>query len=416
MLLRVRSRIVVPVLAALVALAATAAPVSAAPISAPATATAAAVEECRLPAADVGNEHEGPTDYGRWLRPTGTVRAIVLFVYFDDATPASGEMARRTTEFAPASTWLTRSSYGAVDLRLSFDSAWRRMPQPQTAYASFNATFDNQRAYLSDAVAAADAAINFSQYQIVYVVPASTASALTNSAAFIAYPGWGVWADGVELRHGITFGHGLDDWGFEILLHETGHIFGLPDLYAYTPTNYHDAVGGWDLMGLVSGAAPDHFAWHKWKMGWLSDSQITCRSGPGSTTTTLTPLGETAGTKTVVVRTGERDAVVVENRQVSRLDQASGCFRPGVLVYRVTTSVGGGGRPPGGGDPVVGGARPIRVVDHAPNSPVAACDSDQAELANATLTAVGHTVTVDGVTVRVTAASGTSRTVGVTVA
>ena len=329
------------------------------------------------------------------------MRAVVLFVDFPDAQPTPSERTERVNLLTSAPNWVATSSYGRVSTPLTFDGAWQRMPQPQTAYGQYNQSFDAHRAYLRDAVTAADAAVNFSQYQIVYVVAPRSASAIHNSPAFIASPGWGVPADGVELRHGVTFGQDIDFWGAKVVAHETGHLFGLPDLYSYAGGNIHAAVGGWDLMGLISGPAPDHLAWHKWKMAWLDDAQIVCQTAVGQTTTTLTPLGSSGGTKAAVVRTGPQRAVVVENRQVSPLDVASTCFRPGVLVYVVDASVGGG-------------SNPVTVADRTPGSTVAGCDPAHAQLDNATLTAVGHEVVVSGVRVRLTATSGTSRTVRVT--
>ncbi|MGC5285561.1 M6 family metalloprotease domain-containing protein [Micromonospora sp. DT231] len=403
-----------------VALGITAVPAASAPPTAgpagsnQAAAVPASPTDCLLPAADVYNEHEGPADYGRWLQPTGTLRGIVLFVGFPGVTPPAGELAQRKRLLSGAPAWFSQSSYGGVTLQLTFDTVWRQLPNSQTTYSGYNVDFNVQRAYVQDAVNVADPAINFSQYDLVYVVAPSNASSLPNSPSFIASVGWGAWADGVELRHGATFGQDLSHWGYKVLNHETGHVFGLPDLYAYA-ADQHQAAGGWDLMGLISGPAPDLFAWHKWKLGWLADTQIVCQDGSGSTPATLTPLGASGGTKALVVRTGERDAVVVENRQVSQLDVSSSCFQPGVLVYRVTTTVGGGGIPPGSNTPVPDGPRPIRVADRLPNSTIAGCDARAAELANATLTAVNHAVTVAGVTVRVTGHSGSNRSVQVTV-
>jgi hypothetical protein len=130
--------------------------------------------------------------------------------------------------------------------------------------------------------------------------------------------------------------------------------------------------------------------------------QIVCRTTLGQTTTTLTPLGTTGGTKASVVRTGPQRVVVVENRQVSPLDVASVCFRPGVLVYVVDASVGGGNNP-------------VTVVDRTPGSTAAGCDDpSHNQLDNATLTAVGHEVVAGGVRVRLTGTSGNNRTVRVT--
>jgi M6 family metalloprotease-like protein len=399
--MRPRIRALVAGVAALIALTAVTALTGLLAGAAPAAAAPPA--DCRLPApVGIGNEHEGPTDYGRWLRPTGQLRGVVLFVDFPDAAPTATERAERVNQLGPAAARFATSSYGRVSVTFTFDSAWRRMPQPHTAYSQYTSSFLAQQAFLRDAVTAADASVPFDQYQIVYVVPPRSATALPTSPAFIAGPGWGVPADGVELRHGVTFGQDLDFWGSKVLNHETGHVFGLPDLYSYAGgPNIHAAAGGWDIMGLISGPAPDHLAWHKWKMAWLTDGQVVCRTSAGQTTTSLTPLGGTGGVKASIVRVGPQRAVVAENRQVSSLDVASSCFRPGVLVYLVDASVGAGNTP-------------ITVADRTPGAALSGCDPAHAHLDNATLTAVGHEVTVAGVRVRLTAASGANRTVQVT--
>jgi M6 family metalloprotease-like protein len=370
------------------------------------TAQAAPAEDCRLAApAGVGNEHEGPTDYTRWLRPQGTLRAAVLFVRFPDAAPGPSELAERTALLKPAEQWLAASSYGRVSLQLQFTTRWHLMPKPQRDYLGYATSFAAHRQYLQDAVTASDASVDFRQVELVYVVAPRSASVFKSSPAFIAGPGNGVLADGVERRHGVTFGRSLDTWGFKLVSHETGHTFGLPDLYAYGATwpGLHAAVGGWDLMGLISGPAPDHLAWHKWKLGWLGDTQVSCQTGPGLVSQTLTPLGTAGGLKAIVAKTGPQRAVVVENRQVSALDRSSSCFRPGVLVYVVDSSVGGGGNP-------------VRVIDHRPGSAVAGCSAGDAELDDATLTSINHQVVdaASGVRIRLTGASGGNRTVHIT--
>ncbi|MEV4832413.1 hypothetical protein AB0K25_29335 [Micromonospora sp. NPDC049257] len=421
--LSVRARAALAVLVAGVLLApavpATAAPPAEGPPSAGAAAGPARstlVSPCQLPTPVTGWQHEGPTNYTTWLPPTGTVRGIVLFVDFINAAPVSGERAGRTSMFGAAPNVFTQSSYGALNLQLTFDTTWRHIPQTHGSFAGYKSNFSIQRSYLAAAVAAADSAIDFSLYQIVYVVPPKSATTFDISPAWVAAPGDGVTADGVELRHAVTFGQDVDYWGYKILNHETGHLFGLPDLYSYNSADsIHRAVGGWDLMGLISARAPDLFAWHKWKAGWLTDSQIDCRTTTGSASAVLTPLGTTGGTKAVVVHTGGNTAVVVENRQISALDVSSGCFQPGVLVYRVTTSVFSGGASPGGSVPPIGGPFPVEVVDRTPGSDVTSCGTDEKALVNATLTAIGHTVTYGGVTVQLTATPGNNRQVSVTV-
>ncbi|OJF15183.1 hypothetical protein BG844_05885 [Couchioplanes caeruleus subsp. caeruleus] len=355
--------------------------------------------------AGVTNEHEGPTDHTRWLKPQGTLRAVFLFVDFSDAVGTSAELTERKDRFATSvGDWMRSASYGKANLSTTFTSSWRRMPRAQSAYAGYHQTFDGHRSYLQDAVNASDAVVDFRNVDLVYVISPRTATTINVSSALIAPTGLGLMADGVERRFAVNLGTSVDDWDYKLVNHETGHLFGLPDLYTYGQPwpQLHEPVGGWDLMGLISAPAPDHLAWHKWKMGWLNDSQISCRTARGKTSATLTPLGTTGGLKTAVVKVTPHRAIVVENRQVSPQDVTSPCFRPGVLVYAVDTTVGGGNRP-------------VTVLDRTPNNAVAGCSPEHAELGNATLVSVNQQLTdaASGVRVRLTAVSGGNRTVEV---
>lgn len=85
-------------------------------------------------------------------------------------------------------------------------------------------------------------------------------------------------------------------WGFKVLNHETGHLLGLPDLYAFKPLtvgskrDIHYYVGGWDLMGWISGHAPDFFAWSKSKLGWIEKGQVDVVVERGITGGHLAPI------------------------------------------------------------------------------------------------------------------------------
>jgi hypothetical protein len=137
-----------------------------------------------------------------------------------------------------------------------------------------------------------------------------------------------------------------------VLAHETGHLFGLPDLYAFDSGGTHRHVGGWDLMGTLSGSAPDLFAWEKWKLGWISDAQVACVVEPGTQRIRLIAIERGDGMKLVVVPTGPTAAYVIESRRAIGND-ANACST-GVLIYRVDSTV-----PTGFG--------PVRVVDATPN-------------------------------------------------
>jgi M6 family metalloprotease-like protein len=105
--------------------------------------------------------------------------------------------------------------------------------------------------------------------------------------------------DGVYVAQGgVTFGADpFEVWGFKTLNHETGHTFCLQDYYhigaTNLPTEYY--VGGWSAMGLIGGVAPDFFAWDKWRLGWLSDSNFDCVSTRGTSEQVLSDYVGTCG-------------------------------------------------------------------------------------------------------------------------
>lgn len=216
-------------------------------------------------------------------------------------------------------------------------------------------TFDEHVAFLAEVVALADDDVDFAAFDIVYVVTPKNAAAISNSPGFIDASDSRIFADGVAITHGATFGQSIWDWGdfgYRVLAHETGHVFSLPDLYAFDPSQpIHGFVAGWDLMGTLSGHAPDFFAWEKWKLGWISDSQVVCVSEPGTVSVILTAAERRSGTKVVVVRTGPSTAYVIESQRAIGNDVAA--CTTGVLIYHVDSSV-----PTGFG--------PIRVVDATP--------------------------------------------------
>ncbi|MFN2469935.1 MAG: hypothetical protein ABR583_02895 [Gaiellaceae bacterium] len=291
---------------------------------------------------------EGPTDYGMWLRPSGELRAVMIFVDFPDAEQAEATTDLHALLVPEAQVWFANVSSGAMSLSVAPRHQWYRMPKPSSAYGfSDGLTFDEHRAYIVDALAAA-AEVDFAGYQILYVV-SSKGAAIPVSPAFHAQPGSGVTADGNELRHAATFGADIRTpiagYGAHVLEHETLHMFDLPDLYEVGVPTFPDFlrfVGGWDPMSWVApGAHP--LAWHKWKLGWLGAGAIRCLDATGTLAETLTPLAVPGGVKALVLKTGPSTAYVVEAREP--LGKDAGLCDNGVLVYFVDATISSGAGP-----------------------------------------------------------------------
>lgn len=307
--------------------------------AAPATSAAAACPPSLDPRSNSFLALGGPVS-PLHLRARGRVRAVMIFVDFRDG------LAKETTHaaaarVAPGTTrWFSEASYGRLALSITPVHRWYRMPRASTRYGyARGLTFATHRRYVSDAVRLADRAVNFSKYQIVYIVAAQSPG-VTFSPTFHAFRGAGVPADGREVRWAVTLGNDVNqaDWGYRVPVHETGHLFGLPDLYDFGSPEYPNLlrfVGGWDVMSWVQTGA--HFlAWSKWRLGWLTAAQLRCLGARGQLVATLAPLETRGGLKAVVIKTGASAATVVEVRRL--LGEDSALCDEGVLVYTVNAT------------------------------------------------------------------------------
>ncbi|MFE0103296.1 M6 family metalloprotease domain-containing protein [Streptomyces sp. NPDC059009] len=325
-------------------------PTTAGPV---ALARATALGPCMINGAMGVQMSEGVPTAPGYSRSTGTVRALNLMVDFSDA-PGQGSALDRLAEFFPqTSEWFRTSSYGRLDYRPESPVPhWLRMPKPFAAYGiERGAPFDpGYRELVQDIVAAADPDVDFRSYDLVNILitPNAGPSALDTvlSVTFAGNHEAPV-ADGVPVSNASFVYSRQDDGsgsytetGYRVLPHENGHVFGLPDLYTQEGGG---AVGHWDIMSEDWGANNDLLGWHKWKLGWLDDTQVGCASTPGTTEHLLSPLATPGGTKMAFVPLTGTTGIAVEVR--TRAGNDAAVCRPGVLVYKVDADVDTGHGP-----------------------------------------------------------------------
>ncbi|MGV9554928.1 M6 family metalloprotease domain-containing protein [Streptomyces sp. NPDC003401] len=338
-------------------------------------------------------------------RPSRALDAVMIFLSFPDRAPTVPPAELAADHFPATSDYFRQASYGRFALRAHPLERWIRMPKPSTAYAirrDWSAA--HRGAYLRDALAAADGQVDFSRYDVVYLVADPDAPGVDSDATKVVNMDTPLRADGTAIRRIVTVfeQHPPDRL---VLAHETGHVFDLPDLYrrpADGKGDWDTHVGDWDLMGSQFGLAPDLFAWHKWKLGWLEPHQVTCVPRGTPTRLTLEPVGAGPdlpvsraagspafglgdGTKLAVVRTGADSALAFEARGRIGNDRAS--CSSGVLVYRVQSGA-------------ASGRGPVEVVDAHPATDACWGDSVYPPLADAPVGA-GESFTVPGEGVRV---------------
>ncbi|MFF5446849.1 M6 family metalloprotease domain-containing protein [Streptomyces sp. NPDC012888] len=318
-----------------------------------AAANESALAPCRI-AGTVGVQmSEGlPTPPG-YSRSTGEVRALNLMIDFPDAKGEGTAMDRLAEFFPQTAQWFRTSSYGRLKyLAEAPVKAWLRMPMPFAAYGlDRGAAYEpGYRQLVEHIVKATDDEVDFSQYDLVniLVTPNAGPSALDTvlSVTFSGNAEAPV-ADGVPLANTSFVYSRQDDGsgsyretGYRVLPHENGHVFGLPDLYT---ADGGGAVGHWDIMSEDWGANNDLLGWHKWKLGWLDGTQISCASVRGTSTHVLSPLAVEGGTKLAFVPLSESTGYAVEARTQAGNDEA--VCKPGVLVYKVDSDVDTGQGP-----------------------------------------------------------------------
>jgi M6 family metalloprotease-like protein len=272
------------------------------------------------------------------------------------------------------SRFFDRASYGRFSLRIHAVRRWFRMPAASSSYEIRRDWDAGRRSrYLHDAIAAADGGVDFSAYDMVYLVADPHAPGVDSDATKVVNLAEPIHADGTVVRRLVTLfeNHPPDR---NVLAHETGHVFDLPDLYYRPPAgsnaDWDTHVGDWDLMGSQFGLAPDPFAWHKWRLGWLVAGQVRCVPRNGTSWHELTPLEVPGGTKLLVLRTGPDAALAIEAR-AARGNDTAGCTQ-GVLLYRVRSD-----RRSGDG--------PIEVLDGHPGTSACPGTSVYPPLADAPL-------------------------------
>jgi M6 family metalloprotease-like protein len=310
-----------------------------------------------------------------YTRPQGDLDAVMVFLSFPDHAPdvSPGELAQ--DHFPATADFFDRASYGRFRLHPHFVRRWFRMPRPSSDYGIHRDWAPAPRTrYLRDAVTAAGRVVDFRRYPVVYLVADPAAPGVDSDATKVVNLDHPIRSGGASINRLVTVfeRHPPDR---NVLAHETNHVFDLPDLYYRPPggsaTDWDSRVGDWDVMGSQFGLAPDLFAWHKWRYGWLDRSQVSCLAHPARATIALGPDEVPgAGIRLIVVRTSAVTALAVEAR-TARGNDTRACSE-GVLLYEVRTDV-------------ESGQGPIHVLDGHPGSGDCYGESVNPQLADAPL-------------------------------
>ncbi len=232
-------------------------------------------------------------------------------------------------------------SFGKLRLQVDLVDHWFTMPKRDEEYHMDRViTAETHRAYIQDAMDVSCQEVDYSQYDILYIVPVH-GSQVPYSPTMVSKNHPISCASG-QIGLAVTFGADMYKRKGKLFAHETGHIYGLPDYYTYQVTEGAEGVmshiGPWDLMGQIEGLAPDYLAYGKWRLGFLDDDQVVVARQAGEYQ--LTPLETAGGCKLVVIPLDAYHGYGVEYRTPAGLDAA--LPEDGLVVYRIDGTIASG--------------------------------------------------------------------------
>ena len=355
--------------------------------------------DCKLPVAD----GRGDVSIGGWpriderLKSTGGVIATVVMVDFPDA-PASMTPTDAFARISQSADVFNEMSYGKLSYTFKPQLKWYRMSKKSTDYVAGGWTFIKHREYITEAAKLADVDIDFSKTDSLIILANPDSTGIGNSGpAFAAIRKNGITLDGKYISNGATSAYDLNNWKSIWLNHEVTHTLGLVDLYAFTqsnPANRYDGLrytGEFSYMGFSSyeSNAPSLFAFERWNLGWINDSQIKCLKDAKSTEL-ISPVQTSGGVKAVIIPISRTKAVVIESRRAIGIDK--NIAKSGALVYVVDSSI-------------QSGQGPVKVFPSDVSSDPRYLKAPRA---------FGESVTTEGITVKVTKSDASGDTVEIT--
>ncbi len=236
----------------------------------------------------------GSTKLQDYIKTNQTVKVVVIFAQFTDKTfdLSQANQDKITAFFTNFKQYFADQSGNKVTLDITPAYLPSGLPYTLAHNESYYGNSDNAVDLITDAVTAADANVNFANYQCVMVMHAGYG----DETSGVSGGGTDIWSmyywrtpslvttnDGVDVRgativpemeHGTTSSLG-------IICHEFGHQFGLPDLYDTTNVT-EGGIGYWSIMaagsynGSPSGTKPAFMdPWCRINLGWATPTNIT---------------------------------------------------------------------------------------------------------------------------------------------
>jgi len=277
------------------------------------------------------------------LTSNGVINAVVVPVDFSDV-PGTGSPSTEYREMTQGmDNFYKAISGGRVSFKFTILDKYIRVPSKSDQYGLGKWSGGDAGGYMKELISASDPTVDFSKFDVAYFLSPKSipSSSIAYGPAFVNDLKT---QDGVLRNASFSGADAYQNFpgaGWKWISHETGHLFGLHDLYTVDPQP--PTYGSWDLMSLNwSTAAIEINAWNRYIQGWLDDNQVNCldKSKSANETITIDPIARINKlTKAIVVKISDSKVVVIESRRSEGFDVLSSS-QAGTLVYTVDMKIG----------------------------------------------------------------------------
>lgn len=297
--------------------------------------------------------------------PIGTHKVSVVPVQFADLPGSNSHLAEHRAQVQEFSDYYRKISGGKLVFEIDMYDAWLTMPGSQADYSVNAAEYRDsygdrivamREKWMRDGVALADPVMDFTGTDIIiFVMPENQRVLEATLQAFyggdLQYMGQ---SDEGEIRNLFVIGMPGTPmrmyWAY--YAHETGHTLSIPDWYSFNfgdSDEFLNTVGPMSTFEMMSsnwGPSLTMSAWTRWLAGWLEEDQFVCFGAddfqPGSFEL-IDIDSEAEGLKSVMIRTSESTALIVESRREQPFDEGPlSRSRNGVIVYEIDTTISHG--------------------------------------------------------------------------